>query len=112
MAFTVRFTYPPPVEAATASEDAPREHGRYHLSGDRIVQPAAIDDDGDKTYMTWQADQALPAVFALDAQGKEMLVNGGERDGRYVIDSVADTLIFRLDKHVARATRVPKLSGR
>jgi type IV secretion system protein VirB9 len=112
MAFTVGFTYPPKPAQVAAADAAPAGHGRYQLSGDRSVRPAAIDDDGTKTYMTWGADQTLPAVFAIDAQGKEMLVNGGERDGRYVIDSVADALVFRLDKHVARATRVPRIDDR
>jgi type IV secretion system protein VirB9 len=110
MAFTVVFAYPPK-EPAALPPSVSAEPGRYHLSGDRSVRPAAISDDGAKTEMTWVADQPMPAVFALDAQGKEMLVNGGERDGHYVIDSVANALVFRLDKHVAKAERVPKLGA-
>jgi type IV secretion system protein VirB9 len=111
MPYTIRFRYPSPTPVAgttppaeTAAASAPR--GRYKLSGDRAVRPSGIDDDGAKTYIEWPADRSLPAVYALDAKGKEMLVNGNMRDGIYVIDSVPARLVFRLDKQVARATRV------
>lgn len=108
MAFTVRFTYPSaaqtPEEAAAAAA-APTK-GRYKVSGARAIQPSGIDDDGAKTYIEWSADASLPAVYSVDAKGKEALVNGNMRDGIYVIDSVVPRLVFRLDKQVARAVRV------
>jgi hypothetical protein len=39
-----------------------------------------------------------------------MLVNGMMRDDIFVIDSVTQKLVFRIDDHVARAERRP--SGR
>ena len=112
MAYTVRFRYPSPVPttantAATGTEAAtPPARGRYRLSGDRAVRPSGIDDDGAKTYIEWPAEHALPAVYSVDAKGRESLVNGNMRDGIYVIDSVVERLVFRLDKQVARASRV------
>lgn len=112
MAYTVRFRYPAPAPtvAAAANPDGtvatPAPRGRYKLSGDRAIRPSGIDDDGAKTYIEWSAEGALPAVYSIDAKGKEALVNGNMRDGIYVIDSVVDRLVFRLDKQVARATRV------
>jgi type IV secretion system protein VirB9 len=32
------------------------------------------------------------------------------RDGRYVLDSVNNKLVFRLDKKTASATRVPQVA--
>jgi type IV secretion system protein VirB9 len=114
MPYTIRFRYPPTVTAGAAAAQpgegvvaaAAVPRGRYKLSGDRAVRPSGIDDDGAKTYIEWPADRSLPAVYALDAKGKEMLVNGNMRDGIYVIDSVPARLVFRLDRQVARATRV------
>lgn len=80
--------------------------GRYKVSGDRAIQPSGIDDDGVRTYITWPADATLPAVYALDAKGNEALVNGMMRDDIFVIDDVAPRLVFRLDRQVARATRI------
>jgi len=109
MAFTVRFRYPGTAVATPEGETAagtepPR--GRYRLSGDKSIRPSGIDDDGAKTYIEWSAESALPAVYSVDAKGKESLVNGNMRDGIFVIDSVVPRLIFRLDKQVARASRV------
>jgi type IV secretion system protein VirB9 len=111
MAYTVRFRYPSPVPVtasgtATEGAAAAAARGRYRLSGDRAVRPSGIDDDGAKTYIEWPADHSLPAVYSVDAKGKESLVNGNMRDGIFVIDSVVDKLVFRLDRQVARATRV------
>lgn len=108
-AFTVRFRYPPPPVPAQP-DTAVVAAGRYKLSGDASIRPDAISDDGSKTFIVWRADQTLPAVFVIDRDGKETLADGAMRDGRYVLDSVSDKLIFRLDRKVAGATRVPGVS--
>lgn len=107
-AFTVRFQYPPPPAPAAGDQPAATA-GRYKLSGTRAVQPDAISDDGAKTYIMWRADQTLPAVFKIDRDGKETLADGAMRDGRYVLDSIANRLVFRLDKQMAEAVRVPQV---
>lgn len=106
MAFTVRFRYP--AAPSTGDRDAAAEppHGRYRVTGARAIRPTGIDDDGAKTYIQWAADVPLPAVYAIDSNGKEALVTGNMRDGLFVIDSVASTLVFRFDLQVARAERV------
>ncbi len=109
-AFTVRFRYPPPPAAAPQPEATAIPAGRYKLSGDASIRPDAISDDGAKTFIMWRADQTLPAVFVIDRDGKETTANGAMRDGRYVIDSVGDRLVFRLDNKVAGAVRVPAVS--
>lgn len=103
--FTVRFQYPAPVPAEPPQSPA-LEAGRYRLSGARTVRPASVTDDGERTWIDWGPTQTLPAVFAIDAQGEEVLVDGTMRDGRYVIDAVHRTLLFRLDRQTARASRV------
>ena len=105
MAYTVRFTYPAPAVATAAAAAVP-EPGRYKLGGVRALRPSQIDDDGVHTYIVFPADKPLPAIFAIDEKGREMLVDGGMRDGQYVIDDVKPKLLFRLDKDVATATRV------
>jgi type IV secretion system protein VirB9 len=106
MAYTVRFTYPAPAVATVAATTPAAEPGRYKLGGAKAIRPTEIDDDGEKTYIVWPPETPLPAIFAIDEKGREMLVDGAMRDGQYVIDSVKAKLLFRLDKDVASAVRV------
>lgn len=109
IAYTVRFHYPSPTDGAAASaEDAPSANGegRYKLGGDRALRPSAISDDGRHTYISWPRDRSIPAVYALNEAGKETLVNGMMRDDVFVIDSVAQKLVFRMDNKIARAERM------
>lgn len=103
--FTLRFRYPS-TEAAAEETAAPQESGRYRMSGSRTLWPRRISDDGIHTYIDFPAESALPAIYAVDARGRETLVNGGMRDGLFVIDSVQPRLVFRIDRHVARAARI------
>lgn len=109
--FTVRFLYLEPQLDLTHTSAPQVEPGRYRLSGDRSLQPLSVSDDGVRTYVQWRGDQPLPAVFALDDLRREILVGGHMRDGRYVIDAVHQTLLFRLDRQVARATRLRSEGG-
>ncbi len=107
MAYTVRFSYPGG-EPDSVADEAPAEEvrGTYRLSGDRQLRPSRIGDDGRHTYIEWPRDRALPAVYALDSEGRESLVNGAMRDDLFVVDAVVSNLIFRIDDRVARAERV------
>lgn len=102
--FTVRFVHSGASAAATPAP-ALVQVGRYRMSGARALRPAAISDDGVRTYIEWHGRQAIPAVFAIDDHGDELLVDGHMRDGLFVIDAVHRTLLFRMDRQTARATR-------
>lgn len=107
MAYTVRFSYPDGGGDASARAEAEQIlEGRYRLSGARPLRPGRISDDGRHTYIEWPRDRAIPAVYAIDEQGRETLVNGMMRDDIFVIDSVSPRLVFRIDQATARATRV------
>jgi type IV secretion system protein VirB9 len=106
LAFIVRFRYPAPPPSAPGASVKLSE-ARYKLAGERTLRPASIDDDGTHTFLTFTPDQTMPAIFAIDNEGRESLLNGAVRDGRYVIDSVPSQLLFRLDALTATATRVP-----
>ena len=105
MAYTVHFTYPHE-GTDNGDETAATAEGRYRLSGERALRPTGISDDGQHTYVEWPESQALPAVYAIDDAGREELVNGMMRGNLYVIDSVHNQLVFRIDRHSARARRV------
>ena len=80
----------------------------YQLSGEKSLRPVRMGDDGVHMYLEWSEEQALPAVFALNAIGEEEMVDGYMRQGIFTIDRVHQTLIFRIGKKRARADRVSR----
>lgn len=110
--YTVQFRYPAPVmlarlpgSAGAAQADVPPV-GLYKLRGDKGLLPVGIHDDGVQTFIEFAPGVSLPAIYALDGRGREMLINGMMRDGRVVLDRVAPVLVFRIDRRKAIATRV------
>jgi type IV secretion system protein VirB9 len=112
MAYTIRFRYPAAAAAPASAEAELIIEGRYRLSGERTLRPSRISDDGRHTYIEFPRDQAIPAIYAVDERGGESLVNGMMRDDLFVIDSVVPRLVFRIDQHVARATRLAPQAAR
>jgi len=100
--------------AGAAREPAPPAavDYRWDLSGKHDLWPVRITDDGAKTYLDWPADQAIPAVFALDRLGREEMVNGNMRGTTFTIDRVYERLVFRIDKASAEARRRIVKAGR
>ena len=78
----------------------------YRLSGEKSLRPVRIGDDGTHVYIEWSEEQALPAVFALNAIGEEEMVDGYMRQGIFTIDRVHKTLVFRIGKQRAKADRM------
>lgn len=78
----------------------------YKLSGEKSLRPSRIGDDGVHTYIEWTEDQALPAVFAVNALGEEETVDGYMRQDIFTIDRVHQRLVFRIGKKLAKAERV------
>jgi type IV secretion system protein VirB9 len=106
VAYAVRFAF----EAAPTALPEPAllantATNPYTLKGEATLRPLRVSDDGQKTYIEWRDDQALPAVFALNAQGEEETVDGYMRQGVMVIDRVYPKLVFRIGKRSAEASR-------
>jgi type IV secretion system protein VirB9 len=104
-AFSLRFTYPEEEMAVKATvEDIPSY--RYRISGIRALRPSSIIQNGPNIVIEWPPGVALPAIFRIEEDGNETLVNSEIRDGRFMIAGLPKTLLFRLDKQMARAVRV------
>jgi type IV secretion system protein VirB9 len=103
--YTVRFRY---AADSPHSEATPVLQALYVLRGSKALHPTSISDDGRSTYINWPAQAPMPAVFVAGRSGSEALVNGAvQTDGRFVIDGVAQRLVFRLGKLTAYAERRP-----
>lgn len=91
-------------EASANSQEV--QEGRYRITGEKALRPEQMSDDGEKTYVIWHPDKALPAVFAVNDSGDEEIVDGYMRAGVFTIDRVYPKLVFRIDRKVARAVRL------
>ena len=118
MPYNVQFRYPAPRAAPRDAQyvdvsAAARRVSRYKLSGDRVLRPSSVTDDGQHTYIIWPKDTPIPAVYTVDRSGNEVLVNGmmGTNDV-YVVDGAPQLLTFRIDKSMAYAERLNPRKGR
>lgn len=107
--YTVRFLYPPQpesvetlkqnaaqVQAALAGATQARLHNTdYWFCGDTSVKPVSAFDDGVHTRLSFGARAELPAVFVLNDDGTESLLNFNVEAGDIVIHRVARRLIVR-----------------
>jgi type IV secretion system protein VirB9 len=82
--FALRFHYAPqPVPVVARTEpvapalDAPvpAVNTRYSFCGSRALKPSGAWDDGVRTHLTFPAQAELPALFVLNEDGSESLVN-------------------------------------
>ena len=56
----------------------------YAYKGSSVNRPTAVFDDGVKTFFRFENDGQIPAIFAVDAERNESLVNF-RREGAYVV---------------------------
>jgi type IV secretion system protein VirB9 len=106
--YALRFEYPiAPVAGRShgrvatdliAARSARMRNYDYWYCGDVSLKPVAAWDDGVQTTLVFGAHTELPAVFALNDDGSESLVNFGMRAGRVVVQRVARRLIVRRGK--------------
>jgi type IV secretion system protein VirB9 len=106
MPFTVRFLYAPVVTLAPAPAppDPPPEvrNAAYSFQGSRALLPVRIFDDGRETYFAFPGDEDLPAIFAVESDGAEAVVNLRQRDGLFVVDRIAPAFVLRRGGDVTR----------
>ena len=106
--YAVRFTYPPhakasdgltdeqriELELARARDSRPRNTD-YWFCGNKEVKPIAASDDGVQTRLTFPARTELPALFVMNNDGTESLLNFSFDQGDVVIHRVAPRFVVR-----------------
>ena len=100
--YVLRFTYPPLPESlaggATRSLGAGSERPKnldYWFCGDPSLKPVAASDDGLHTRLTFAARAEQPAIFVLNDDGTESLLNFSLEEGDVILHRVARRLILR-----------------
>jgi type IV secretion system protein VirB9 len=110
--YAVRFTYPPATNpqderarnAAELERDLARakeERARntdYWFCGNRAVKPTSASDDGVQTRLTFGPRAEVPAIFVLNADDTESLLNFSMDGGDVVIHRVAPKFVIRRGK--------------
>lgn len=86
---------PPPEPAGPPK---PEINTSWGMTGDQVLRPARIYDDGEATFIAWSASTELPGVFAFGNDGKEGPVNYTVRGDYLVIDGVAPRFVLRRGK--------------
>lgn len=108
LVYTLRFTYPPrppAIESVSGSLggalDLAAENPTnrdYWYCGSEALQPAAAFDDGVHTHLRFAPGAELPAVFVLNEDGSEAVVNFSVRAQEFIIHRVVPRLVLRRGK--------------
>jgi type IV secretion system protein VirB9 len=100
--YVLRFTYPQVAkdggDAAGKALDADTHRSRnidYWFCGDASLRPTAASDDGVHTRLTFAARAEQPAIFILNEDGSESLLNYSMDEGDVILHRVARRLILR-----------------
>jgi type IV secretion system protein VirB9 len=109
--YAVRFTYPPtrvkthgPTAAELVNgaleraEHALPENVDYWYCGSPELKPIAASDNGIETRLTFGARSELPAIFILNDDGSESLINFSIDQGDVIVQRIARRFILRRGK--------------
>ena len=104
--FAVRFLYPQPAVAFVAPPPPPpppqEKNAAYSYEGSTKTLPAKVFDDGEFTYFAFRGQEDMPAIFSVDPDGGEAVVNSHMRDGYVVVDRIARGFVLRRGSEVTR----------
>ncbi len=108
VAYELRFRYPPepPTGAPVAGPKAPvdpnaflppaeKRNTAYSYTGNTELIPLRVFDDGLSTYFRWSASVTSPAVYALNNDNTESLVNYSARGDYLIVEQVARAYVLK-----------------
>lgn len=108
--FSLRFDYPAPAQAQLAAPTSPEAppapplelNKAYSFSGSAKGLPQRVFDDGASTYFVFPQGVDYPAIFAVDPDNQEAVVNIAQRDGFLIVDRLASAFVLRRGDQVTR----------
>ena len=78
-------------------QSRPRDHDYYASGQTSSIRPISIYDDGRQTTFVFPRGARRPAIFAVDAAGRESIVNVRHLEDASVVDRVSDLWTLRID---------------
>jgi type IV secretion system protein VirB9 len=100
--YALRFTYPPAAtdsraaaNRALSTEGSRSRNFDYWFCGDPTLQPMAASDDGVHMRLSFPTRAEQPAIFVLNEDGSESLLNFSMDEGDVILHRVARRLILR-----------------
>lgn len=120
LSFRIRFDYPEQTDLRLANigGDSSRHHNplqntlsnaapedwnfEYSYSDNKKLRPTRAFDDGVFTYFQFKKTEALPAVFSVDENGNEAIVNYTMRGNYMVIEKLSAQFVLRDGDDAAR----------
>jgi type IV secretion system protein VirB9 len=99
--YVLRFTYPnmtrdgEAADRALAADPHSLKNIDYWFCGNRSIQPIRASDDGLHTRLTFAAKAEQPAIFILNDDGTESLLNFSMDEGDVILHRVARRFILR-----------------
>ncbi len=110
LTYAIKFRYPAEQQALTlaqskreAAEDMlnmspeknPEANWNYWVQGSESISPDKAFDDKTFTYLTFTHNKTMPAIYAVDEAGSEVLVNTHVEGDVIVVHTVATKLVLR-----------------
>lgn len=84
------------------SPDNGIQNFNYWVAGSDEISPTAARDDGRFIYLTFSSNRDMPAIYAVDQEGNEALINTNVTDGNtIVVQRMVPHLMLRKGKAVA-----------
>jgi type IV secretion system protein VirB9 len=101
--YALKFEYPAPaepiVETPPPTPEPPQDvNHAYSYEGSAENLPLRVFDDGHATYFRFAEGASYPAIFAVEADRSEAVVNFNVRDGYLVVDRLARAFVLRRGK--------------
>jgi type IV secretion system protein VirB9 len=99
--YELRFEYPPPVTPLVIAPQPPAPeppedvNHAYSYAGSTQNLPIRVFDDGHVTYFRFADDASFPAIFAVEGDNTEAVVNFRSLDGYVVVDRLARAFVLR-----------------
>ncbi len=89
-----------------AVADPARLNFNWESKGNAALLPARTYDDGEATFLTWPAGNAVPAILTRNADGQEGPVNFTIRGETVVVQDVPREIILRIGDESATLTNM------
>ena len=98
--YRIGFRYPEQdrAKAARANVEAARPRDpNYYAAGPKVAwRPVSVYDDGRQTTFVFPPDAPRPAIFRVDASGRESIINLRETDTGTVVTGTSDRWTLRI----------------